>query len=81
MIFSTRIIETSIASLNINNENRFELKKSFKIKKNYLLQKFDETDLIEIFVENKIKKIHQKQIFQDFVVYFFEFDYERSRIY
>jgi hypothetical protein len=26
------------------------------------LQKLDEIDLIEIFVENKIKKFHQKQI-------------------
>jgi hypothetical protein len=33
IIFNTKIIEVSIADLNINDENRFESKKSFKIKK------------------------------------------------
>jgi hypothetical protein len=40
----------------------FQVKKIIQDKKIYLLQKFDEINLIEIFVENKIKKFHQKQI-------------------
>ncbi len=51
----------------INRKLKYRWRKSFRIKeviqdkKTYLLQKLDETDLIEIFVENKIKKFHQKQ--------------------
>jgi hypothetical protein len=40
----------------------FRIKKVIQNKKTYLLQKLDEIDLIEIFVENKIKKFYQKQI-------------------
>jgi hypothetical protein len=52
----------------INRKLKYKWRKSFRIKKIiqdkriYLLQKLDEIDLIEIFVENKIKKFHQKQI-------------------
>ncbi len=48
----------------INRKLKYKWRKSFRIKeiiqnkKIYLLQKFDEIDLIEIFVENKIKKFH-----------------------
>jgi hypothetical protein len=51
----------------INRKLKYKWRKSFRIKKiiqnkkTYLLQKLDETDLVEIFVENKIKKFHQKQ--------------------
>ncbi len=51
----------------INRKLKYKWRKSFRIKKIiqnkkiYLLQKFDEIDLIEIFVENKIKKFHQRQ--------------------
>ncbi len=40
----------------------FRIKKVIQDKKIYFLQKLDEIDLTEIFVENKIKKFHQKQI-------------------
>ncbi len=40
----------------------FRVKEIIQNKKIYLLQKLDETDLVEIFVENKIKKFHQRQI-------------------
>ncbi len=49
---------------NINRKLKYKWEKSFRIKKIiqnkkiYLLQKLDEIDLIEIFVENKIKKFH-----------------------
>jgi hypothetical protein len=52
----------------INRKLKYKWRRSFRVKKVihdkkiYLLQKFDEIDLIEIFVENKIKKFHQKQI-------------------
>jgi hypothetical protein len=52
----------------INRKLKYKWRKSFRIKeiiqdkKIYLLQKLDEINLIEIFVENKIKKFHQKQI-------------------
>jgi hypothetical protein len=39
----------------------FRLKEIIQNKEIYLLQKFNEIDLIEIFVENKIKKFHQSQ--------------------
>ncbi len=51
----------------INRKLKYKWRKSFRIKKiiqdkkTYFLQKLDEIDLIEIFVENKIKKFHQKQ--------------------
>ncbi len=51
----------------INRKLKYKWRESFQIKeviqnkKIYLLQKFDEINLIEIFVENKIKKFHQKQ--------------------
>jgi hypothetical protein len=51
----------------INRKLKYKWRKSFRIKKiiqnkkTYLLQKLDETDLAEIFVENKIKKFHQRQ--------------------
>jgi hypothetical protein len=50
----------------INRKLKYKWRKSFRIKKIiqdkriYLLQKLDEINLIEIFVENKIKKFHQK---------------------
>jgi hypothetical protein len=52
---------------NINRKLKYKWRESFRIKeviqnkKIYLLQKLDEIDLIEIFVENRIKKFHQKQ--------------------
>ncbi len=52
----------------INRKLKYKWRKSFRVKKIiqdkriYLLQKLDEIDLIEIFVENRIKKFHQKQI-------------------
>jgi hypothetical protein len=52
---------------NINRKLKYKWRESFRIKKViqnkkiYLLQKFDEIDLAEIFVENKIKKFHQRQ--------------------
>jgi hypothetical protein len=52
----------------INRKLKYRWRESIRIKeiiqdkKIYLLQKFDEIDLIEIFVENRIKKFHQKQI-------------------
>jgi hypothetical protein len=52
----------------INRKLKYKWRKSFRIKKIiqnkeiYLLKELDEIDLIEIFVENKIKKFHQKQI-------------------
>ncbi len=51
----------------INRKLKYRWRKSFRIKKIiqnkeiYLLQKLDEIDLIEIFVENTIKKFHQRQ--------------------
>ncbi len=51
----------------INRKLKYKWRKSFRIKKiiqnkrTYLLQKLDEIDLVEIFVENKIKKFHQRQ--------------------
>jgi hypothetical protein len=51
----------------INRKLKYKWRKSFRIKKIiqnkkiYFLQKFDEINLIKIFVENKIKKFHQKQ--------------------
>jgi hypothetical protein len=51
----------------INRKLKYKWRESFRVKKIiqnkeiYFLQKFDEIDLIEIFVENKIKKFHQKQ--------------------
>jgi hypothetical protein len=52
----------------INRKLKYRWRKSFRIKeiiqdkKIYLLQKLDKIDLAEIFVENKIKKFHQRQI-------------------
>jgi hypothetical protein len=51
----------------INRKLKYKWRESFRVKKIiqnkkiYLLQKFDEIDLIEIIVENKIKKFHQRQ--------------------
>jgi hypothetical protein len=51
----------------INRKLKYKWRKLFRVKKIiqnkeiYFLQKFNEIDLIEIFVENKIKKFHQKQ--------------------
>jgi hypothetical protein len=51
----------------INRKLKYKWRRSFRVKKIiqnkeiYLLQKLDEIDLIEIFVENRIKKFHQKQ--------------------
>ncbi len=53
---------------NINRKFKYKWRRSFRVKKFiqnkkiYFLHKLDEIDLIEIFVENKIKKFHQKQI-------------------
>jgi hypothetical protein len=50
----------------INRKLKYKWRRSFRIKKIiqnkkiYLLQKLDEIDLAEIFVENKIKKFHQR---------------------
>ncbi len=52
----------------INRKLKYKWRKSFRVKeiiqdkKIYFLQKLDEIDLTEIFVENKIKKFHQRQI-------------------
>ncbi len=52
----------------INRKLKYRWRRSFRIKeviqdkRIYLLQKLDETDLVEIFVENRIKKFHQRQI-------------------
>jgi hypothetical protein len=52
---------------NINRKLKYKWRRSFRIKEIiqnkeiYLQQKLDEIDLIEIFVENKIKKFHQRQ--------------------
>jgi hypothetical protein len=52
----------------INRKLKYKWRESFRVKeviqnkKIYLLQKLDEIDLIEIFVENRIKKFHQRQI-------------------
>jgi hypothetical protein len=49
---------------NINRKLKYKWRESFRIKKIiqdkkiYFLQKFNEINLIEIFVENKIKKFH-----------------------
>jgi hypothetical protein len=51
----------------INRKLKYRWRESFRVKeviqdkRTYLLQKLDETDLAEIFVENKIKKFHQRQ--------------------
>jgi hypothetical protein len=51
----------------INRKLKYRWRESFRIKKViqnkeiYLLQKLDEIDLAEIFVENRIKKFHQRQ--------------------
>jgi hypothetical protein len=51
----------------INRKLKYKWRKSFRVKKViqnkeiYFLQKLDEIDLIEIIVENRIKKFHQKQ--------------------
>ncbi len=51
----------------INRKLKYRWRRSFRVKeiiqdkKTYLLQKLDETDLAEIFVENRIKKFHQRQ--------------------
>jgi hypothetical protein len=51
----------------INRKLKYKWRESFRIKKViqnkeiYLLQKLDEINLIEIFVENRIKKFHQRQ--------------------
>jgi hypothetical protein len=52
---------------NINRNLKYKWRESFWVKeviqnkKIYLLQKLDEIDLIEIFIENRIKKFHEKQ--------------------
>jgi hypothetical protein len=51
----------------INRKLKYRWRRSFRIKEViqnkeiYLLQKLDETNLAEIFVENRIKKFHQRQ--------------------
>ncbi len=51
----------------INRKLKYKWRESFRVKEViqnkeiYLLQKLDEIDLIEIFVENRIKKFHQRQ--------------------
>jgi hypothetical protein len=51
----------------INRKLKYKWRESFRVKEIiqnkeiYLLQKLNEIDLIEIFVENKIKKFHQRQ--------------------
>jgi hypothetical protein len=51
----------------INRKLKYKWRESFRIKEViqnkeiYFLQKLDEIDLAEIFVENRIKKFHQKQ--------------------
>ncbi len=51
----------------INRKLKYKWRESFRIKKVvqnkeiYLLQELDEIDLAEIFVENRIKKFHQRQ--------------------
>jgi hypothetical protein len=51
----------------INHKLKYKWRESFRIKEViqnkeiYFLQKLDEIDLIEIFVENRIKKFHQRQ--------------------
>jgi hypothetical protein len=52
---------------NINRKLKYKWRESFRIKEViqnkeiYFLQKLNEIDLIEIFVENRIKKFHQRQ--------------------
>jgi hypothetical protein len=52
---------------NINRKLKYKWRRSFRVKKViqnkkiYFLQKLDEIDLIKIFVENRIKKFHQRQ--------------------
>jgi cystathionine beta-lyase family protein involved in aluminum resistance len=52
----------------INRKLKYKWRKSFRVKKIiqdkkiYLLQKLDEIDLIEIFVENKIKSFIKNKI-------------------
>jgi hypothetical protein len=51
----------------INRKLKYKWRKSFRVKEViqnkeiYLLQKLDEIDLAKIFVENRIKKFHQRQ--------------------
>jgi hypothetical protein len=51
----------------INRKLKYKWRESFRVKEIiqnkeiYFLQKLDEIDLIEIFVENRIKKFHQRQ--------------------
>jgi hypothetical protein len=51
----------------INRKLKYKWRESFRIKEViqnkeiYLLQKLDEIDLIEIIVENRIKKFHRRQ--------------------
>jgi hypothetical protein len=51
----------------INRKLKYKWRESFRIKKViqkkniYLLQELDEIDLARIFVENRLKKFHQKQ--------------------
>jgi hypothetical protein len=53
---------------NINRKLKYKWRESFRVKKViqnkeiYLLQKFDEIDLIEIFVENRIKKFIKDKV-------------------
>ncbi len=52
----------------INSKLKYKWRESFRVKKViqnkkiYLLQKLDDINLAKIFVENRIKKFHQKQI-------------------
>ncbi len=52
---------------NINRKLKYKWRESFRIKKviqnkeTYFLQKLDDIDLAEIFVENRIKKFYQRQ--------------------
>jgi hypothetical protein len=70
----------------INRKLKYKWRRSFRVKEViqnkeiYFLQKLDEIDLAEIFVENKIKKFHQKQslkisssVFSNFVMNDHEF--------
>ncbi len=51
----------------INRKLKYRWRESFRVKEaiqkknTYLLQKLDEIDLARTFVENKLKKFHQKQ--------------------
>jgi hypothetical protein len=80
MIFNTRTIETSIANWSINDENRFELKKSFRIKK-FIFCKNLTKSIYWNLRRKQNKKVSSKTKFENVVICFFEFDYERSRVY